>query len=198
MLQIINIQALQKEKRQYIIKISVANYEEAVGSSSINILRRKLVANVVLGSYKIEYTGAASAYKGSIDISYDRLISGDTITVGNADCKYTYNGNEELPVNAGLYVVELSGLYLSNNNYEISVKYNNGEMEIAKAKVVIPSANNQTIVYDNQEHKYIPTNYDEKTMVISGNVYKNAGSYKAVVGIKDTINYEWEKWNKYR
>lgn len=179
------------EKTVY-YKISVANYEEAVGSSSINILRRKLVANVVLGSYKIEYTGAASAYKGNLDISYDRLISGDTITVGNADCKYTYNGNEELPVNAGLYVVELSGLYLSNNNYEISVKYNNGEMEIAKAKVVIPSANNQTIVYDNQEHKYIPTNYDEKTMVISGNVYKNAGSYKAVVGIKDTINYEWE------
>ncbi len=179
------------EKTVY-YKINVANYKEAVGSSSINILRRKLVANVVLESYKIEYTGLSSMYKGSLDISYDRLISGDVISESSANNKYTYNGSEEAPVNAGLYVVELSGLYLSNNNYEISIEYNNGEMEITKAKLVIPSANNQTIVYDSQEYEYIPTNYDEKTMVISGNVYKNAGSYKAVVGIKDTINYEWE------
>lgn len=173
-------------------KINVANYEEVVGSSSVNILRRKLVANVVLESYKIEYTGLSSAYKGSLDISYDRLISGDVISVSSANNKYTYNGKEELPVNAGVYVVELSGLYLSNNNYEISIEYTNGEMEITKVKLVIPSANNQTIVYDGQEHEYIPTNYDEKTMSITGNAYKNAGKYNPVVGIKDTLNYEWE------
>lgn len=172
-------------------KISAPNYEDAIGSSTVTITARKLTATVTPNTYEPTYTGEEIPFTNGFTITYDRLIDGDTITVSDANVKYTYSGSEIAPTNVNTYIIEMLDLYLSNENYEITTTYKTGTMRIKKFQVTIPTALSGTITYDGKEHEYIPNNLDLTYCDITENVYKDAGNYSVSVTLKNTANTEW-------
>ena len=62
---------------------------------------------------------------------------------------------------------------------------------IAKKKLALPAANDNTYIVNGSELVYIPVGFDEQTMTVTGNKSGYGGSFTAYISIIDTDNYEW-------
>ena len=61
---------------------------------------------------------------------------------------------------------------------------------VNKKKVVKPTGDNSTFIYNGQEQTYAISENADYT--VTNNVQTNAGTYNVVVALKDTMNYEWD------
>ncbi len=84
--------------------------------------------------------------------------------------------------------------YLAKYNPN-SLNYLDDEVEIdlhlEKYRLEKPIAVEKTYTYNKTEQTFEMTGFDEETMVVSGNVKRNAGEYAVEVSVKDETNYTW-------
>jgi len=66
----------------------------------------------------------------------------------------------------------------------------NGTAQVAKAQLPIPTYTGSN-VYKGSNYTIIPTNFDDDTMNITGNVQKNQGNYTMTISLDNTTAYEW-------
>ncbi|MBQ2677766.1 MAG: leucine-rich repeat domain-containing protein [Firmicutes bacterium] len=146
------------------------------------------------GSYAEEY-----AYEKGIPVRTEGDIS--KASVGVADQVYTGEALKPLPVvvldgvtlikdvdytvsyknntNAGDAVITLTGI----GNYGV---YTSKTFKIAPIKVKVPSG--KTFTYNGKKRTGVAAGTD---YTISGNTGTNAGTYKAVLSLKDKANHAW-------
>ena len=123
----------------------------------------------------------------------------------NSHIEYEYDGrthsNGYLPpqgiikmgddtgINAGTYVA----IYYPDINYCWSDGSRNPvavTMVINRKKLTIPTADD-SLVYNGETQTVTLINFDETLMSVKGTKGKNAGEYKALVCLKDRLNYSW-------
>lgn len=156
------------------------------------------------GNYKNDtYTGEQLAFEvegfdsTDMEIAYDGVM----ITRGN---RITL-----LATNAGTYSVTITLKNGVNYNWAKLASAHNSDgsarnvvydpkgsvltitWTIAKKKLALPTANDNTYIVNGSELVYIPVGFDETTMTVTGNKSGYGGSFTAYVSIIDTDNYEW-------
>ncbi len=122
---------------------------------------------------------------------------------------YVYNGDVQYYIpdgfNAGIMNIENNEQSLSGS-YEVKVTlkdsdnyyFTNNEEEITftftinKCKLTKPTESIGEYYYTSETITYLPSGFMEGVMDIEGNEEINAGSYIAVISLKDTTNYMWD------
>jgi len=102
-----------------------------------------------------------------------------------------------LAVNAGTYTVRFPLLDADNykwntvdgatiENNEVVLKWT-----INKKKVEAPDMSSKTLYVTGSDVTFLPEGYNPAIMSIEGNVSGYSGTFKAVISLKDSANYEW-------
>lgn len=135
------------------------------------------------------YTGSdlASAIVGFdpmfMQIAYDGRInvSGNNVTVFAQD--------------ADVYSVTISLFNSRNYCWNDGDDDNDGaitlEWTIGRKKVAKPTADTSIKIVNGSAIVYIPIGFDPSIMEIDNNEYSYGGTFEAIIGLKDTKNYEW-------
>ena len=97
----------------------------------------------------------AKAYAGGNGVSYSGFVGGETASVVNSN-NVSYGGTSQGAVNAGDYVIDVSGL--SADNYDI--KFKSGKLTVDKATLTLQAASDNR-VYDG-------TTQSNKSVVVTG------------------------------
>lgn len=113
--------------------IDTGNFEAAIASVKINVLKAVPTVNVAGGTFS--YDGREHPATGSIT-----GVAGENL----GSPTFTYSGTSEVPVNAGTYAV--IGTYSGNANYA-AVSNNTASLVIGKATPVIGWTNPPDITY---------------------------------------------------
>ena len=129
-------------------------------------------ATIDLGGAKWDYSAAFTYNASAHTVALTGLPAGVTAS---------YTGNSA--TNAGKYSAEATFSY-DSANYELTNAPAALSWEIAKAKVVAPTAGGE-------EYTFVLEGVDEELMSVSGNKQTGAGNYTVTVNILDTVNYEW-------
>lgn len=133
-----------------------------------------------------------------IDGFNTRVMDTPRVDGDNPDVLVRVNGGSItlLAVNAGEYVVRIP--LLDSDNYDWQqdgATIENGEVvlrwTISKQKAELPAANNSPFYVTGNDITFIPEGFNPAIMNIEGNVNGYGGTFKAIVTLKDTANYEW-------
>ena len=124
-------------------------------------------------------------------IGYDSLLmrpfyDADKVTVNAIGSSVTV-----VATDAGTYTVTFALADSDNYCYASGANEVTLSWTIARQKVELPTANNNTYIVNGKDLVYTPNGFDSSIMNIEGNVTAYGGNFTATVTLKDTANYEW-------
>ncbi len=124
-------------------------------------------------------------------VGYDSLLmrpfyDADKVTVNAIGSSVTV-----VATDAGTYTVTFALADSDNYCYASGANEVTLSWTIARQKVELPTANNNTYIVNGKDLVYTPNGFDSSIMNIEGNVTAYGGNFTATVTLKDTANYEW-------
>lgn len=135
----------------------------------------------ILGEIMVVTLGTALTYNGNAQTQTVTSVKiGATTLILNTD--YEISGNTA--TEPGVYVLTVAGKGSYAGSY-VSVPYKVGKVQVTKPTTISAQT------YNGSAKTVTPSGFNSTTMDISGNVQTNAGSYTAIVSLKDRAHSEW-------
>ncbi|MBR5341722.1 MAG: InlB B-repeat-containing protein [Erysipelotrichaceae bacterium] len=185
------------------------NNHEDISEQSFLVSIGKKTTSYKPGSYSTASTSSSSisGLFNYIKDKTDNASDGKETVSGKPGTyvEYVYDGNEHnngyrTPtgvtmvgenhgINAGTYVA----IYTPDKNH----CWSDGTRTPVQVKMVIKRKEfdkptvNDVLIYNGEVQYADIVGFDEEAMLITGNCGKDAGTYKAIVSLKDKLNYKW-------
>lgn len=126
----------------------------------------------------LEVTATYSDDSTKIVTNYVMKIGNITITNG------TQLNDNSFSIGSNQVIVSFTD---SESNETVSTNFN---ITITKKQLAVPSQSGN-LTYNGNNQSPTLNNFNSSLMTISGNSQTNAGSYIAIIGLRDTTHYEW-------
>lgn len=124
-------------------------------------------------------------------VGYDSLLMRPFYDADKVTVNAIGNSVTVVATDAGAYTVTFALADPDNYCYASGANEVTLSWTIARQKVELPTANNNTYIVNGKDLVYTPNGFDSSIMNIEGNVTAYGGNFTATVTLKDTANYEW-------
>lgn len=181
----------------YYVRATMAaddNYE-AFTSAPVQFTINKAPLTAPSLTLVAEGEGQNNVYTGkrllSTVVGYDSLLMRPFYDAEKVTVNAIGNSVTVVATNAGEYTVTFQLADADNYCWASGVSEVVLNWTIARQKVELPTANNNTYIVNGKDLVYTPNGFDSSIMNIEGNVTAYGGNFTATVTLKDTANYEW-------